>query len=160
MPTLFGSLVGTPINATPPQLADKSYSRTSQGIIVCDTITLAAAAIATIIRADTVGWETVLDPYECFASNAALGASTTVSFGDVTNPAALDAAYSTVAAAQKTLLSAITIGNYFQPLWSQLGYATLAAAKAVSAQCNLGFTIAGGAATGVFTWRLCGQRRI
>ena len=160
MATLYGSLVGTPQNATPPIPSDKSFSRTSQGVLVCDTITLAAAAIGTIIHADTLGWETMLDPYECFASNAALGASTTISFGDITYPAALDAAYATNAASQKTLMSAIGIGSYFQPLWSQLGYATLAAAKAVSNQCNLGFTVGGAAATGVFTWRLLGQRRM
>ena len=156
----YGSLVGTPKQAAPVVLVDQAFERNSLEILVRDTITLAAAPIADTIQVAVLGWESVLDPYECFISNAALGASTTLSLGDVTYPAALDAAYSTVAAAQKQVLSAVTIGNYGQPLWSLLGYASLAAAKLVGAQCELLLTIAGGAATGVVTWRLAGVRRI
>ena len=155
----YGSLVGTPLNATPALVVDKAFSRTQLGVLVRDTITLAAAPIADTISLGVFGWETVLDQYDCFLSNAALGASTTLSIGDVTYPAALDAAFSTSSAAQKTLCSAVTIGNYFQPLWSLLGYATLAAAQAVGLQCELLATIGGAAATGVVTWRFTGERR-
>jgi hypothetical protein len=102
----------------------------------------------------------VIDPFESFVTFGALGASTTLGLGDATFPAALDSAVSTAAAAQKQILSAITIGNYFQPLWSLLGYASLAAAQKVGTQCELLFTIGGAAATGVVTWSLKGERRI
>lgn len=156
----YGSLVGTPKQAAPIVLVDMAYERVNLEVLVRDTITLAAAPIADTIQVCVLGWESVLSPYDCFISNGALGASTTISFGDVTYPAALDAAFSTVAAAQKQALSAVAIGSYFLPLWQTLGYASLAAAKAVGSQCELLFTIGGGAATGVITWEMAGVRRI
>ena len=57
-------------------------------------------------------------------------------------------------------LPAVSIANYYQPLWAQLGYASLAAAKLVGLQCELLFTLAGAAATGVLTWRFAGRRKI
>jgi hypothetical protein len=163
MTVYYGSLVGTPTqNTIPPQLSDMAYSRTNQEILIRDTVTLAAAAIGSQIWAGLMGWESVLDPFDCLISNAALGASTTFSFGDgsASYYNGLDSAVSTSSAAQKQLLSAVSIGNYFQPLWANLGYASLAAAVATAPQCALFFQIGGAAATGVVTWRLAGARRI
>jgi hypothetical protein len=154
-----GSLYGTPITSYPPIPVDKAYSRTNQEILVRDTITLAAAPAADTVLALITGWETVLDIYDCFWSSAALGAGVTLSLGDATYPTALDNAVASNAAQQKQAGSAVTFGNYGKPLWALLGYASLAAAQAVAAQCTLLFTIGGAAATGVLSWRFAGERR-
>jgi hypothetical protein len=126
----YGSLVGAVKQTVPVQLVDQAYERIGQEVLVRDTITLAAAAIGDTFQCAVLGWETVLDPFDCYTSNAALGATTTLSLGDVTFPTALDNAVATNAAAQKQACSAVGIGNYGQPLWQLLGYASLAAAKA------------------------------
>jgi hypothetical protein len=162
MTKLYGSLVGAIKQISPMQPVDNAYERNNDAILVRDTITLAAAAAATTIQAIVgLGWESVLHPPGCYVANGALGAGVTISLGDVTYPAALAAA-TAVNAAGTTLsgLPAVTIGNYWQPLWQQLGYASLTAAKAVGPQAELLFTIAGAAATGILTWQLSGVRRI
>ena len=159
----YGVLVGTPLQTIPVVQVDKTFIRTNQEIIVRDTIALAAAAINDTVQASVLGWESVLDPFECLVNFANLGATTTMSFGDVTFPAALDAAIVTSAASLPVgvqLLSAVPIANYWQPLWSLLGYATLAAAQKVGLQCELLFRTNVAPMTGQVTWRLCGERRI
>lgn len=163
MATYYGVLVGTPKNTVPPTQVPNVYENGRQQIIARDRITLAAAAIADLVElARNVPWETVLDPHQCVFSNAALGASTTISIGDGgTYPAALMAATSTVSAAKGVdAMSAVTIGNHFKPLWALIGYASLAAAKAVTPACTLYAKIGGGAATGLLTWQIMGVRRM
>ncbi len=163
MATLYGVLIGTPKNAVPPLGVPNTYENGRQQIIARDRITLAAAAINDLVElARNLPWETVLDPHQCVFSNAALGASTTISIGDgATYPAALASAVATSSAATGVnALSAVTIGNHFKPLWAQIGYASLAAAKAVSPACTLYAKIGGAAATGLLTWQFHGVRRM
>lgn len=160
MTTRYGSLVGTPLQSTPPKPADATLIRTKDAIIVRDTIVLAAAPVADVISLSKLGWESVLDPDGCKMWFDALGANSTLSIGDVTYPAALAAATDThTAAGNLNMLKTLTIGTYFQPLWQQLGYATLAAAQLIGSRCELLATVAGGAVTGNVTWQLKGQRR-
>lgn len=157
----YGSLVGSVKQNVPFRPVDSAFENGKDMILVRDTILLAAAPIADTISLGVFGWESVLDPVGCDVYFDALGAASTLSVGDVTYPAALAAATDThTAAGSMKALKTITIGNWFQPLWQQLGYASLAAAKAVGNQCELLATIAGGAATGNVTWQFKGARRI
>lgn len=155
----YGSLVGAVKQLAPMRPVDNAFENNGD-VLVRDTITLAAAPIADTISLGIMGWESVLDPFDSDVNFDALGAGTTLSIGDVTFPAALAAATATNAAGTLKPLKTIANANYFQPLWQLLGYATLAAAKAVANQCELLATIAGGAATGVVTWQFKGVRRI
>ncbi|MGH6971050.1 MAG: hypothetical protein ACREEQ_05505, partial [Caulobacteraceae bacterium] len=147
----FGSLVGTPSQSSPLTLVDNAYARCPMDVIVRDTIALAAAPVADTIQAAVVGWDTVLDPDDCFLHTSGLGAGVTLSFGAAGFATALDDAVAVNAAGNVNLCSALGIGSYYQPLWQALGYASLAAAKAVANQCELLFTLAGAAATGTVT---------
>lgn len=156
----LGSLVGAVLNLVPPQPVDMALHRSTDRVLMRDTVLLAAAPIADVISLGSFGWETVLDPLECLLYFDALGASTTLSVGDVTYPAALAAATATNAAGNLRMMSAVTIGNWFQPLWKLLGYADLKTALAVGSKCALLATIAGAAATGNVTWQMKGSARI
>ena len=157
----YGSLVGALKQLVPIKPIPMALENSTDRILARDTILLAAAPIADTISLGFFGWESVLDPTSCDLYFDALGANSTVSVGDVTNPAALAAATDThTAAGSLKMLKTITIGNWFQPLWQQLGYATLAAAKLVGTNCELLATIAGGAATGNVSWQIKGSVRI
>jgi hypothetical protein len=157
----YGALVGAVTQQVPAVPVDMAFKDTSDHILVRDQILLAAAPIADTISLGIFGWETVLDPVACDVYFDALGANSTLSIGDVNYPAALAAATDThTAAGSVKALKTITIGNWFQPLWQQLGYASLAAARLVETQCELLATIAGGAATGNVVWQFKGQKRI
>lgn len=157
----YGALVGTPKQSSPIIPVDNAYERVFDETIVRDLFTNAAATNnADTLQVAVLGWDSVLDPDECKAHWTAGGAGCTLSFGDAAHPTALDNAVDIHLAGSAALLSAITIPNYFQPLWQLLGYATLAAAQAVSTQCELLFTIGGANfAAGTLTWRLRGVRR-
>lgn len=156
----FGSLVGAKKQTVPPSSVPATFENGTDHVIIRDTILLAAAPIADAIEiCHQLPWETVLSATGCTLFFDALGASTTLSIGDAAHPAALAAATSTVSAGSLNMVKTITIDQYFQPLWKNLGYATLAAAKAVAPSCQLLATIAGGAATGNVTWTMHGQRR-
>ncbi len=154
----FGSLVGTPKQATRPLPTSSQYERGSDHVLVRDTITFAAAPIADTCQLATLPWETVISPGATLY-NAALGAGVTISVGDVTFPAALAAATACNAAGSFLMTKTVAVGLLFAPLWQMLGYADLATAKAVGAQCELLATIAGGAATGAMSWQMHGQAR-
>lgn len=157
----YGLLVGTPKQAFPTAIVDMGLENATDVILVRDKIILAAAPAADVISLGVIGWDSIIDPIGSDLYFDALGASTTLSIGDVTYPAALAAATDThTAAGSVKALKAITIGNWYEPLWQTLGYATLAAAKLIGNQCELLATIAGGAATGNVAWQLKGQRRI
>jgi len=158
--THYGSLVGAIKQSAVYQQVDSAYESAVDQVIVRDTITLAAAPVNDLVQvAVNIGWDSILDPDGCKVHWAALGGGSELSFGDLNYPAALDAAFATNAAGSQTLLSAIGIGSYYQPLWQQLGFASLAAAQAISQQATLVFTVLGAAATGVVTWQLKGQLR-
>ena len=157
MAKFYGIYVGTPKQTAPMQPVDHAYERIEEQVIVRDVITL-AAAINDTVQAAVVGWETILDPGSKFY-NAAAGAGSLVNFGDVTYPTALDAAVAISGAGSANLLSAVTPGNLFKPLWQMLGYADLPTALAIGPQCELLFKITGGAAAGAFAWKLTGARK-
>ena len=156
----YGSLVGAVKQLAPTQLVDMALENSKDKIIVRDTVVLAAAPIADVIQIGYVGWDTVLDPLGCDVYFDALAANTTISVGDVTSPTALAAATATSSAGSMKALKSVTINNWFQPLWQQLGYATLAAAQAVGTKAELLATVGGAAATGNVTWQFKGSSRI
>lgn len=159
----YGTFVGAVKQLAPVQPVDNAFERVKDEVIVRDLFTNAAATAQndTIQVAVNLGWETILDPDGCKAHWTAGGAGCTLSLGDATHPTALDNAVDISAAGSANLLSAITKPNYYLPLWQALGYATLAAAKAVALQCELIFTIGGAVfAAGTITWKLVGVRRI
>lgn len=165
MAKIYGIYVGTPKQASPFTPVDDCYERSYDEIIVRDTIVLNTTVNGTIIQAARdVGWDTVLDP-GCKFYNDALGAAVTLSFGVAGFTTALDNAvdvHLATAIGGVGLLSAISFGNYYQPLWQMVGYASLAAAQLVSPQAELIFTLGGAntaAANRSLTWKLIGARR-
>lgn len=158
MAKFYGSLVGTPKQATPPRQTSHSHENGSDHVIVRDTIELAAAANDTV-QLTIVPWETVLSPNSTFWFDD-LGTGCTLSIGDVTYPNALCNAQDVAAAAGSALvMKSVDIANYFKPLWAQLGYASLAAAKAVGPFCELLAKVNSAAAAGTLTWQITGQKR-
>ena len=155
----FGSLVGAVKQLATFRPVDMAYEKTQDHVLVRDTILLAAAPIADTISLGTFGWETVINPKGDVFFDA-LGAGVTLSVGDAGHPTALVNAKVCTAAGSVPITNAITIDKYFQPLWQQLGYASLAAAQAVAINCELLATIGVGAATGNVTWQLTGQPRV
>lgn len=163
MANFLGVLLGTPKNAVPPVSIPNTYENGRQQVIARDRITLAAAAILDQIElARNIPWETVLDVHQCQFSFAALGAGSTLSIGDGgANPAALSAAIATAVATKGVdALSAVAIANHHKPLWGLFGYASLAAARAVTPACTLYARVGGAAATGLVTWQFMGVRRM
>lgn len=157
----YGVFVGTPKQAFPTQMVDMGFENAADVILVRDKITLAAAPAADVISLGVFGWESMLDPDKCIFAHDDLGASVTLAIGDITTPAALFAATSAHSATSNiAMLGAISNANAYKRLWEILGYATVAAAQAVGAQCELLMTIAGAAATGTVRWKIEGQRRI
>lgn len=156
----YGSLVGAPKQLVPPRQTQSVHENGTDHIIVRDTIELAAAPAADTVQLAVVPWETVIDPYQSDFSFDDLGVGVTFSIGDVTNPTALCNAQDVAAAAGTAkVCKSLDIANYFKPLWAALGYASLAAAKAVGAQCELLGTIGAAAATGTLSWQIKGQKR-
>lgn len=83
-------------------------------------------------------WDTILDPTLSIVEFSDFGTSVTLDIGDVTYPAALcDGQDIATAAGTANPLKTVSIADRRKPLWQMLGYATLAAAKAVGARCEL-----------------------
>jgi hypothetical protein len=158
----YGTFVGTPKQSSPINPVDNAYERIADQILVRDVYTNAGATAQNdTIQCAVLGWETIIDPDGSKVHFTAGGAGCTLSLGDATHATALDNAVDIHAAGSANLLSAITVPNYYLPLWQLLGYASLAAAKAVAKQCELLFTIGGANfAAGTITWKLVGIRRI
>ncbi|MBI1684459.1 hypothetical protein [Caulobacter hibisci] len=158
MAKFYGSLVGTPKQSVRPIPTSHQHENGTDHVLVRDTIELAAAANDTVQLA-VLGWETVLAPTGTFWFDD-LGTGCTISVGDVTYPNALcNAQDVATAAGSALLLKSVDIANYFKPLWQQLGYASLAAARLVGAKCELLFKVNTAAAAGTLTWQLHGQQR-
>lgn len=159
MTKFLGSLIGTPKAAVPASPIPNYLQDSKDWVLARDTIELAASATDTV-QAALLPWETVLNPYTCDASFDDLGTGTTLSLGDITYPNALCNA-TDVATAAGTIkaMKSVDIANYFKPLWQTLGYATLAAAQAVGAQCELLWKINTAAAAGTLSWQLMGTKR-
>lgn len=157
----LGAFVGTPRASAPLTPVDAAYERVMDETIVRDIWTNAAATAQNdTIQAAVVGWDTVIDWDNSVVHFTAGGAGCTLSLGDATHPTALDNAVAINAAGKANLGSAVTVPNSYLPLWQQLGYASLAAAKAVALQCELLFTIGGAVfAAGSIAFQLQGVRR-
>lgn len=159
MAKFFGSIVGAVLSAvqsTP--LVSIAHRRGTDQVIIRDTIELAAAA-ADQVSLCIVDWETVINPLQSTFWFDDLGTGNTVSIGHASFPNALCNAQDTSTAAGSALImKSVDIANYFKPLWQQLGFATLAAARAVSKQCELIATINSAAATATLTWQIVGQK--
>ena len=158
----LGTFVGTPRASSPLTPVDNAYERNHDEVIVRDIYTNASATTFTdTIQAAVLGWDSVLDwDGSKVHWTAGGGSTTTLSLGDVTFPNGLDNAVDTHAAGSASLGSAVTVPNYGLPLWQALGYATLAAAKAVGRQCELLFTVnTANFAAGTIYWKLVGIRR-
>ncbi|MBX9707223.1 MAG: hypothetical protein K2X61_04735 [Caulobacteraceae bacterium] len=104
-------------------------------------------------------WDTILDPALSIVEFTDFGTSVTLDIGDVTYPTALcvDLDIATAAGTANPLRS-VSIADRRKPLWSMLGYASLAAAKAVGARCELlaSFKDAN-PASGTLGWTLYGS---
>ena len=159
MQTFYGSLVGAVKMLNPSHLVPMAYEHTSDHILVRDRLLLAGGVAGDQIFLERLGWETVLDPISTIWFDA-LGAGVTLSVGDVTFPAGLAPPAAAAAAGNMKVLGGLFISKYFLPLWQQLGYADLKAAKKIGDQCNLIATLAGAAAAGNVVWQLQGQQRI
>lgn len=159
MAKYYGSLVGSLLSAvqsTP--LIPTTLKNGQDQILIRDTIELNAVANDTVQLA-VLSWETVLSPSGLFYFDD-LGTGCTISVGDITYPNALCNAQDVATAAGSALImKSVDIANYFKPLWQQLGYASLAAAKAVGEKCELLFKVNSAAAAGTLTWQLFGQKR-
>jgi len=154
----YGSKVGTPKQTLPLRQIPSTLENGTDHVIVRDTIELAASA-NDLVQAAVLPWETVLNPSSTLYFDD-LGTGTTLSLGDITYPNALvNAQDVATAAGSASALKSVDIANYFKPLWEQLGYANLAAAKAVGDQCELLFKVNSAAAAGTLTWQLTGQKR-
>jgi hypothetical protein len=83
-------------------------------------------------------WDTILDPALSIVEFTDFGTGVTLDIGDVTYPTALTDGQD-IAAAAGTVnpLKSVSIANRRKPLWSMLGYATLAAARAIGPRCEL-----------------------
>ena len=156
----YGSFRGTLLQQTQPSrqpigaLGGEFIQR-----MALDSVELAAAPIADRIWLGRFLLEAIPDAYASDISYDALGASTTLSIGDATNPAALAAAASTSSAGTRKVFASVDIASYPQPLWKMLGYASLEAAEAANRKrgmVDLWATIGGAAATGTVTWQIKG----
>lgn len=159
MAKFFGSLVGSVILAAQsvPLVGAALRGGTDQ-VLIRDTIELSAAAADTV-SLGSFDWDTVINPLNSTFWFDDLGTGNTVSIGDITYPNALCNAQDTATAAGSALvLKSVDIANYFKPLWAQLGYASLAAARAVGARCELLAKVNSAAAAGTLTWQIVGRR--
>jgi hypothetical protein len=104
-------------------------------------------------------WDTFLDPALSIVEFSDFGTSVTLDIGDVTSPSALCADLDiATAAGTANPLRSVSIANRRLPLWQMLGYASLAAAKAVGSRCELlaSFKDAN-PASGTLGWTLYGS---
>lgn len=159
MTTYYGALVGTPRNATPPQPIPQIYKGSDDVVLVRDRIELNAVA-ASVVELALLPWNTIIDPYNSDFSFDDLGAgAVTFSIGDVTYPTAFcNATDVNAAAGTAKVMKSVDIANYFKPLWQVLGYATLAAAKLVAAQCTLIGTVNAATGAGTLVWQIRGKK--
>lgn len=162
MANLYG-VNGTAKNTTPPTPISSALENGKDQVIARDRIELSSAAIGDLVEfARNVPWETVLNPYSSSFSFDDLGTSVTLSIGDgdTKSTALCNAQDVATAAGEARIMKSVDIANYFKPLWAVMGYASLAAAKAVTPACTLWGKIAGGTATGTLVWQIVGQRRM
>jgi hypothetical protein len=162
MTTYYGSKVGTLKQATRPTPIPSVFERGTDHILCRDTIELAAAA-GSLVELAVLPWETVISPSSRLWFDD-LGSAQTFDIGDVTYPTALVSGTDTGTAASGAdgvaFLKSVDIANYFKPLWEMLGYASLAAAKLIGAQCQLLGRVNTNTATGTVTWQISGQARL
>lgn len=162
MTTYYGSQVGTPKQASRPTMIPATNENGTDHLLCLDTIELAAAAAASRVEIAVLPWETVISPSSRFWFDD-LGATQTFDIGDITYPTGLVSGQDTATAASGAdgiaFLKSVDIASYGQPLWQMLGYATLAAAQLIGAQCQLLGRVNTAAATGTVTWRIVGQAR-
>ena len=158
----YGQYVGTVKQTSPFQPVDNFFERCANEVLGRDVYTNAGVTADgdTIELVEQLGWETILDPDECWLWNTAGGAGCTLSIGDAANPAVLANAISIAAASPvggEKMLQAVGVASFYQPLWQLLGYASLAAAKQVASNAQLIATIGGAAfAAGSIAWKLEG----
>lgn len=159
MAKFFGSLIGSIISAAQSvPLVSVAYAGGEDRVLARDTIELAAAAADTVSLGN-FDWETILNPVTSVFWFDDLGTGNTVSVGDIGFPNALCNAQDTSTAAGSALImKSVDIANYWKPLWQVLGYASLAAAKAVGKQCELLAKVNSAAATNTLTWQICGRK--
>ncbi|PZQ63356.1 MAG: hypothetical protein DI570_09190 [Phenylobacterium zucineum] len=162
MAMFYGSIVGAVISALSSNpLVSVAHKDGADRIIIRDTVELAAAAANDTVSLVKVDWETVINPDTSKFWFDDLGTGNTVSIGDVTYPNALCNAQDTSTAAGSALImKSVDVANYFKPLWQVLGYASLAAAKAVGTKCELLAKVNSAAATGTLTWQIFGAKKI
>lgn len=102
-----------------------------------DVVTADAAQNDTV-SLGSFDWDTILDPDLSIVEFTDFGTSVTLDIGDVTYPLALlDSQDIATAAGTVNPLKSVTIANRRKPLWSMLGYASLAAARLIGARCEL-----------------------
>lgn len=158
----YGSLVGAVILAAAekPAAVSPALKDGTDRVLRRDTVEVAAAA-ADQVHLATVDWDVVLNPNTSMFHFDDLGTGCTLSVGDAAHPNALcNAQDVATAAGSASLLKSVNIDSYYKPLWAQLGYATLAAAKAVADRCDLIFTVNTAAAAGTLSWQLVGQKTL
>jgi|GEM_PF-3505172 len=158
----YGSFRGARLQAVPPLPPIGALGGSFEKRLAFDSFEAAASpaiAVGDKIWIGNISLEARLDPASMYYYDA-LGASTTLSVGDEANPAALAAAASTSSAGSRSLVASVDIADYPKPLWQQLGYASLDAAKAAQPLKNgyvdLYFTVGGAAIVGTLTWQLRG----
>lgn len=154
----YGLYVDTLLRAAPPKQAPAARAGGHISQLRLDTAELVAAAAADIVSLGFYKWETLLSP-DSKVYYDALGTGVTLKIGDATDDDKLAVAAAASSAGSRSLIASIAIENYGKPLWDMLGYASLAAAKAVnSAGCELLLTVAAVSTTadGTVTWDIKG----
>lgn len=157
MAKIKGLYLGVALSALSAGLVRSVYSGAELQNLVSDTAELSATPVSDVISLGVFSVDARIHPDSLIYTDA-LGASTTLSIGDATYPAALAAAASTASAGNRSVIASVNIADYFKPLWQQLGYASRQAAVAANSQgIELLATIGGAAATGTVTWLIKGH---
>lgn len=157
MAKLIG-LYATAALATSAGLIDQGRAGGRVCRLAHDVVTADAAQNDTI-QLGFFEWDALLDPELSVVEFTDLGTSVTMDIGDVTYPDALCAAQDVATAAGTcNPLKSVTIANRRKPLWEMLGYATIAAAKAIGPRCELLATLEGAnPASGTVGWTIYGS---
>lgn len=144
--------------ATSTGLNDKDRVNGEVRRLAHDYVTVDAAADDTI-RLGYFDWDTLLDPVQSVIEFDDLGTGVTMDVGDVTYPAALvDGQDVATAAGTVSPVKSVAAANRRKPLWGMLGYASLAAAKAVGARCELLASLKdANPASGTVAWSIYGS---
>lgn len=106
-----------------------------------------------------VDWDTLMDPTLSTLAFDDFGTGVNLDVGDVTYPAALTSGQDISSAAGSiNPLRSVSIANRRRPLWQMLGYASLAAARAVGPRAELLATFKdGNPGVGTLAWTLYGS---